>query len=143
MQLPARAALLAATVGLVAGGVVGACIYAFLLRPDLPRSHLIMPSALLAGATAAAGAIVVFGFVRWRQRNGRLTVGRVAGAVIGVVVLALVTLVHAAAAPGADGLLVSFLGQFAAALLLVGWLAAALGVALGRFINQMAGTSGT
>jgi hypothetical protein len=143
MQSATRAALLAAYVGVAAGSVVGACIYAFLLRPDLPASSLVLPSALLGLVTGATSFVVVFGLVYWLHRKARAAIGQVAGAGAGVCVLALVTLAHAAVAPGADGWLLSFLGQFSLAVVLVGWLAVSLGVALSRYINRLDGKSGT
>lgn len=131
------AALLAATTGFIAGCASGASIYHFLLRPDLSFSAHLLIGIALGLVTSVIGFAVVLLFVRWRLASEMPAMGPLPGACLGVLVLALVTLVHAAVSPGASGWLVSFTGQFLAALVLVGWLALLLGVVLGRHINRV------
>ena len=138
MRVPMRAALLTASAGLLVGFACGATIYGFLLRPDLPFSASLVSGVVLGGATAVFGFAVVFIFVHWRLANSMPPMGSWWGASLSVVVVALVTLIHALVAAGADGWVLSFIGQFFFAMVLVGWLAILLGVALGRHINRAA-----
>jgi len=69
--------------------------------------------------------------------------GSLWGACLGLLVLALVTLVHAAVSPGASGWMASFAVQLLVALALLGWLAALLGALLGSYINRSGVQSGT
>ena len=138
-----RAALLASSAGFVLGACSGVAIYGFLLRPDLSLVALLIPGVALGAATAIIGFGVVFLFVRWRLARARQPMGPLWGACLGLLVLALVTLVHAAVSPGASGWMASFAVQFLIALALLGWLAALLGALLGSRINRLRVQSGT
>jgi len=138
-----RAALTASSAGFVIGACSGVSIYGLLLRPDLSFGALLVPGVALGAATAVFGFGVVFLFVRWRLANSRRPMGSLWGACLGLLVLALVTLVHAAVSPGASGWMASFAVHLLVALALLGWLAALLGALLGSYINRSGVQSGT
>jgi hypothetical protein len=97
----------------------------------------------LGVVTAAASFVVVFFIVRARLAKAKPLLSALSGAFLGVLVLAVTTLFHSAVSPGAYGWPLSFIGQFAAALVLVGWLALFSGAILGRHIGRAAASRDT
>jgi len=96
-----------------------------------------VPVGTLLGVVAAAASFcLVFFFVRARIAKAEPPMSALSGALLGVLVLAITTLVHAALSPGAYGWPMSFVGQLPFALLFVGWLALLFGAILGRYIGR-------
>lgn len=136
MRLATRTALLAGFLGLFVGAVTCAAIYQFLLAPQDIGSVLSLAIALGA-ATSIAAFAVTLPVVNWRLSHSKTPLGPWVGGLLGLLVLSVVTFIHAWLYPGASGVVASFLGQFVVALIVAGWLAVLIGSAVGYYVDRM------